>query len=79
MTEKGYEMERQKNLVKQSTEVNKKYVDTAQKLNTALNTFNSIKVDDSATREEFEASRRQALATAEGFRQALKAKLAFTR
>ena len=79
MTEKGYEMERQKNLVKQSTEVNKKYVDTAQKLNTALNTFNSIKVDDSATREEFEASRKQALATAEGFRQALKAKLAFTR
>ena len=51
MTEKGYEMERQKNLVKQSTEVNKKYVDTAQKLNTALNTFNSIKVDDSATRD----------------------------
>ena len=79
MTEKGYEMERQRNLIKQNNEVSKQYTDTANKLNSALNTFNKIKVDDSATREEFEASRKQALATAEGFRQALNAKLAFTR
>lgn len=79
MTEKGYEMERQRNLIKQNNEVSKQYTDTANKLNSTLNTFNKIKVDDSATREEFEASRKQALATAEGFRQALNAKLAFTR
>lgn len=79
MTEKGYELERQRNLIKQNNEVSKQYTDTANKLNYALNTFNKIKVDDSATREEFEASRKQALATAEGFRQALNAKLAFTR
>lgn len=79
MTEKGYEMERQRNLIKQNNEISKQYTDTANKLNSTLNTFNKIKVDDSATREEFEASRKQALATAEGFRQALNAKLAFTR
>ena len=79
MTEKGYELERQRNLIKQNNEVSKQYTDTANKLNSTLNTFNKIKVDDSATREEFEASRKQALATAEGFRQALNAKLAFTR
>lgn len=79
MTEKGYELERQRSLIKQNNEVSKQYTDTANKLNSTLNTFNKIKVDDSATREEFEASRKQALATAEGFRQALNAKLAFTR
>lgn len=79
MTEKGYELERQRSLIKQNNEVSKQYTDTANKLNSILNTFNKIKVDDSATREEFEASRKQALATAEGFRQALNAKLAFTR
>ena len=79
MTEKGYEMERQRNLIKQNNEISKQYTDTANKLHSTLNTFNKIKVDDSATREEFEASRKQALATAEGFRQALNAKLAFTR
>ena len=79
MTEKGYELERQRNFIKQNNEISKQYTDTANKLNSTLNTFNKIKVDDSATREEFEASRKQALATAEGFRQALKAKLAFTR
>ena len=79
MTEKGYELERQRNLIKQNNEVSKQYTDTANKLNSTLNTFNKIKVDDSATREEFEASRKQALATAEGFRKALNAKLAFTR
>lgn len=79
MTEKGYELERQRNLIKQNNEISKQYTDTANKLNSTLNTFNKIKVDDSATREEFEASRKQALATAEGFRQALNAKLAFTR
>ena len=79
MTEKGYELERQRNLIKQNNEISKQYTDTANKLNSTLNTFNKIKVDDSATREEFEASRKQALATAEGFRQALNAKLAFKR
>lgn len=72
-------MERQRELVKQLNDVEKNYTTTANKLNTALNTFNKIKIDDSATREEFEASRKQALATAEGFRQALNAKIAFTR
>ena len=79
MTEKGHEMERQRNLRERLNEVEKNYINTANKLNAALNTFNGIKIDDSATREEFEASRKQALATAEGFRQALNAKLAFTR
>lgn len=79
MTEKGEEVQRQKQLIKELNDVEKNYTTTANKLNTALNTFNKIKIDDSATREEFEASRKQALATAEGFRQALNAKIAFTR
>ena len=72
-------MERQRNLVQKNTEVNKQYTEVAKKLNSALNTFNGIKIDDSVTRDEFEASRRQALSTAEAFRQALNAKIAFTK
>lgn len=79
LTEKWVEMERQRNLIQKNTEVNKQYTEVAKKLNSALNTFNGIKIDDSATRDEFEASRRQALSTAEAFRQALNAKIAFTK
>ena len=76
MTEKGYEMERQRNLAKEVNKVNQDYENTLNKANSALNTFNKIKVDDSATREEFEASRKKALQTVEAFREVLKAKIA---
>lgn len=76
MTEKGYEMERQGNLAKEVNKVNQDYEKTLNKANSALNTFNKIKVDDSATREEFEASRKKALQTVEAFREVLKAKIA---
>ena len=76
MTEKGYEMERQGNLAKEVNKVNQDYEKTLNKAKSALKTFKKIKVDERATREEFEAARKKAIQTVEAFREVLKAKIA---
>lgn len=76
MTEKGEAIQKQKNLQEEINAINRKYDETLSKTNAALEKFSKISIDDSATREEFEASRQQALATVEAFREVLKAKIA---
>lgn len=57
--------------------INKKVTDSQKNYNTQLQTFNWIKIDDSRTRSEFEASKKAALNTAKAFEIALNAKIAY--
>ena len=57
LTEQGKAVEKLKQKQIEATNVQKAYADTGAELNTTLKNFNSIKINDSSTRAEFEASR----------------------
>lgn len=59
------------------TKLNKKLWDSQERYNIQLQNFNWIKIDDSKTRSEFEASKKSALTTAKAFETALNAKIAY--
>ena len=59
------------------TKLNKKLWDSQERYNIQLQNFNWIKIDDSKTRSEFEASKKSALTTAKAFETALSAKIAY--
>ena len=79
LTEQGKIAEEQNRKQQQLNAVNQEYVNTLDAANKALNSFDKIKIDDSTTRAEFDASKQAALAAADSFRAALQAKIAYTK
>lgn len=63
--------------LKNIDKINEKVTSSQKKYNTQLENFNWIKIDDSWTRSEFEASKKSALAAAKAFETALNAKIAY--
>ena len=79
LTEQGKIAEEQRRKQEQLNTVNQEYEKSLIAANKAFDNLKKVDFDDSATREEFEASRQAALAAADGYTAALNAKIAYTK